>query len=393
MNDLIKIQKFEVEIQNASSILAENKTSVTRAKTYGESLLENFSKGISDQTYKAGLEYLSKVQKTVKSMNEKRKPITQLLNDLAKQFTTLEAELSATGDTIPAKVKAKLDEYAAELIRKQKQQEAELERKRREGLQMTELEAEVKNIYLERYYTITKDAVRQLSTIWNSITLENFDEVSAIIVDATYPIDQSFFSYQSLTMVDRQKYSLLPEPVISQTYAKILDEVYSGYVAEFQKQFEQMKNEIVAQFDRRYQELQEMSKASTAEAERLRLQAIEEEKLRVAEQQARIEADKKAQVDAVQNAKIASNITNLFDTAQPVAEIKVKEVAEINVTNPAGWIELVLFYFEHEGNKLSLEKLEKKFGFAKKFAESKYMKDDIKIHSKHLQYVETAKAK
>lgn len=393
MNDLIEIQKFEVEIQNASSILSENKTSVTRAKTYGESMLENFSKGISDQTYKAGLEYLSKVQKTLKSMNEKRKPITQLLSDLAKQFTTLEAQLAVTGDTVPAKVKAKLDEYAAELIRKKKQQEAELERKRREGLQMTELEAEVKNIYLERYYTITKDAVRQLSTIWNSISLENFDEVSAIIVDATYPIDQSFFSYQSLTMVDRQKYSLLPEPVIAQTYAKILDEVYSGYVAEFQKQFEQMKNEIISQFDRRYQDLEYISKASTAKAEQLRLQAIEEEKLRVAEQQARIEADKKAQVDAVQNAKIASNITNLFDTAQPFAEIKVKEVTEINVTNPAGWIELVLFYFENEGKTLSPEKLEKKFGFAKKFAENEYMKNDVKINSKFLTYIETAKAK
>ena len=37
--------------------------------------------------------YLVNVNKTIKAMNERRSPITQMMTQIAKQFTTLEADL------------------------------------------------------------------------------------------------------------------------------------------------------------------------------------------------------------------------------------------------------------------------------------------------------------
>lgn len=393
MNDLIEIQKFEVEIQNASTIHSENLTSLTRAKNYGESLLEAYSKGINDNTYKAGLEYLAKVQKTVKAMNEKRKPITQMLNEIAKQFTVLEAELATTGDTIPAKVKARLDEYAAEIIRKRKEEEAKLEHARRRDQELIEFTSNIKTAMFNRYQEIVNDGIRLLSGIFKSATLENFDEVSATIMNATYPISIEMFDCSSIIKNTKGVYGLLTIDDFKQVCSKSIHDQFPEYQKMMNKRFDDLKQSYISEFDVKYQELQEIAKAGEIEAERLRQKAIEDERFRLAEQLAKLELERKAEETAIQNSKIASNITSLFDTAQPVNEVKVKEITEITVTNPAGWIELVLFYFENEGKTLSNDKLEKKFGFAKKFAESEYMKNDVKINSKFLNYVETAKAK
>lgn len=389
-NQLIVPEKFEIEIQNASAVLADNQTRVKRAIDYGQSLLTNYQQtGVSDETYKAGIEYLLKVKKTVQVMNEKRKPITQLLNEIAKQFTSLEAELAQAGTTIPAQVKQKLDEYAAEVARKKRELELIAENKRRKEQQTTEFEAEIRNTMNQMYFRYLKDVIDRLERIWKEVKLEDFDSVTSDIVDAEFELPLEYFNVIKI----ERTYSALTQQDKDDVSEKIKTLLFPELKAKFEKEVDEAKHSIIVQFDERYTELQELAVADAEKAERIQKEADAREAKRIEEMNAKIKEDEKAAQEATENAKIAGNINSLFDSAQPVNDIKVKEVTEIHVTNPAGWIELVLFYFEREGKTLSPDKLEKKFGFAKKFAESAYMKSDEKITSKFLQYVETAKAK
>lgn len=394
--ELIPFEKISSEIATAGQVLKENKTSLTRATDYGSSLLSKFEQGVNDNTYKAGLEYLAKVRKTVQSMNEKRKPITQLLNEISKQFTSIEAELAEKGDTIPAKVKAKLDEYAAEIARKKRELELELENKRRIDLQKNICTTEVKKLLDEKMFAFLNDVVSIFNRIWSNVSLDDFDNVTAEIIDAPGKFELPFeYFTKQLQTINTKKFLFdkLSDQEIDQICNSTLKEHYPTLLSTFNKNLDEAIHVIVSSFDQRYAELQQLEKASQEEAELLKKQAEEDALKRKQEQERQLQLAKENAELTAKQSHIAENITTLFDTAQPTNEVKVKEVTEISVASPAGYIELLLFYFEHEGKKLSLEKLEKKFGFAKKFAESKYMKDDIKIHSKHLQYVETAKAK
>lgn len=394
--ELIPFEKITSEIQTAGQILEENKKSLTRAADYGSSLLANLENKIDDNMYKTGLEYLGKVRKTVQTMNEKRKPITQLLTEIAKQFTTIEAELAEKGDTIPAKVKAKLDAYAAEIARKKRELELELENKRKIDLQKNLCTNECKKLLDEKMFAFLNDVIGIVNRIWSNVSLEDFDNVTAEIIDAPgkFELPYEYFTKNLQTIYQKSfMFDKISDQEIEEICKSVLKEHYPTLLETFTKNLDEAIHVIVTSFDQRYAELQQLEKASKAEAELLKKQAEEDDLKRKQEQQRQLQIAKENAELTAKQTHIAENITTLFDTAQPVNEVKVKEVTEINVISPAGFIELLLFYFEHEGNKLSIEKLEKKFGFAKKFAETKYMKDDIKINSKNLQYVETAKAK
>ncbi len=390
MSELITIEKFSVEIQTATAVLEENKTSVQRATDYGNSLLVNFEKnGVNDKTYQSGSEYLMKIRKTVQTMNEKRKPLTQFLAEISKQFTSLENELAATGETVPAKIKAKLDEYAAEIARKQREQEIEAENKRKKAIQITECEGEIRTRINQMFNSFADDCINEIETNWRNISLDDFDNVSANIMSASSQLIMS-----DLANLRLPYFTLITSAEVSEIANKIKIESLPELNHRLTRSIESTKDSIIEQFDVRFDELHKIAEAKGAEAVRLKKEAELAEQKRLAEQKARIEEDQKAAAEAVQHQKIASNINNLFEsTTSNENNVKVKEITEIHLTNPAGWIELVLFYFEKEGKTLSADKLEKKFGFAKKFAEAHYMKTDEKITSKFLNYIETAKSK
>ena len=85
-------------LQTAPDILARNEASVSACTNAGKTLLDTIegNGGIgTDEIDTAVQEYLAKSKKTVENMNNRRKPLTQMLTAISKRFTTLEGSIDA----------------------------------------------------------------------------------------------------------------------------------------------------------------------------------------------------------------------------------------------------------------------------------------------------------
>ena len=73
---------------------------------------------------------------------------------------------------------------------------------------------------------------------------------------------------------------------------------------------------------------------------------------------------------------------------------KVKEGYDIKVLNPAGYLQLISFWFENEGKNLTNDKIESmSITRIKAFCEKYAVKNDVTIESKLLVYEPVYKAK
>jgi len=142
--------------------------------------------------------------------------------------------------------------------------------------------------------------------------------------------------------------------------------------------------------------------ALNAEAERQRLanEAAENERLRKVEEKARLQEEARqsqlrAEATATVNAT-GQSVSAMVDTqADLFTEApKVKEGYNIKVLNPAGYLQLISFWFENEGKNLTNDKIESmSVTRIKAFCEKYAVKNDVTIESKLLVYEPVYKAK
>ena len=111
-------------LQTAPDILARNEASVSACTNAGKTLLDTIegNGGIgTDEIDTAVQEYLAKSKKTVENMNNRRKPLTQMLTAISKRFTTLEGSIDAKSKgTIPYLLQMERNKYAAKKLEEQK---------------------------------------------------------------------------------------------------------------------------------------------------------------------------------------------------------------------------------------------------------------------------------
>lgn len=85
-----------------------------RCNEAGQALLDTIQgEGMNELIDQAAADYLKKVNITIKNMDERRKPITQIFDRIRSFFTSQEREIDPKNSlSIPAKVLAKRNEYA-----------------------------------------------------------------------------------------------------------------------------------------------------------------------------------------------------------------------------------------------------------------------------------------
>ena len=168
-----------------------------------------------------------------------------------------------------------------------------------------------------------------------------------------------------------------------------LNDVCSIELMEYRK-------ELIEKVPSKVRELEAIAAAGAEEAARLQKEAAERKAVEAARLQA--ESDRKAK-EAAQNAEIEAAGKTLEATINTQATLfteapKTKDGYLIEVVHRAGYGLLFQFWFEKEGNGLSVDKIEKKtIGQMKLFAENWAVKNDEKITSPLLKYHETYKAK
>ena len=146
--------------------------------------------------------------------------------------------------------------------------------------------------------------------------------------------------------------------------------------------------------------MQEIARASAEEAERRRQQMAETEaaeNARHEEERKRREEEAKAAAEAE---RMKAEVDSLFADAAATADIqtayapKARVKLRMNILNPEGFPEVLMFWWAREGKNLSTEELAKKFKTIISFCEREANSPQgEKIASEHIEYVEEVTAK
>jgi len=377
---------------NASNILNDNRARVQRAKEAGQALLERMEAGMDESVYNQGLEFLSKIRKTITLMNETRKPVTQIIGEVSKMFTGLEADIDPKGKTtIPGAIQVKLDAFAAELARRKAEEERLAALKLAKEKAKIEVRADFEVKLNQHFVSYMQSEIDALNRYWSGVTLETFDEVTNEILNFNIDLNEN-----ALRNIKYSANTLHVTPAeVTEIMEAVITEKFPDFRNKYREAVHQRRDEITLVFNSRKLELKEIASASEAEA--LRLRQIAEERER-AEQAETLRKSQEMLDKANAQTEVAKNtaaVETLFDIAATVATpaVKIKEQISINVNGPAGWMAVLAFYFEKEAKGMTSDQLEKKFGFARKFAESYFDKHGEEIKSPYLTYTKTAKAK
>jgi len=443
--DLLEVEKLQQIVATAPEILQSNITSKTKCIEAGQKLVELAKTGMTDFYDEQLSIFLTKAKKTVDSMNERRKPFTQIITAVSKQFTTLESELKPIMDevqemrnayaTVKMNLKIETDKAAQLFLEKEK-----------EIIVIRQLCDVVMGKFFSDCITETKVSIAEF---FNGLTLETIEEAGTVLSTTTTNFDSRYTLPRAIIVDLSMKYTTTEE------YDKIVADVlavnYSPKKYEYTREIQSTLKEYSDKFPSKKAELLAIQKAELEEKARkeAQLKAEQEEKKRLellskanAEEKAKLEAEQRIanaekarlaeiqrladeekqrladivtkrledekkeleaqqlarEVKAQEDAAIAASASTagaMVDAAVMTSETpNVKEGYSIQLKSSAGYLLLVQFWFEKEGKTLAIDKFEKMtFDRVKRFCEAYAIKNDEFLESPLLSYEPVYKAK
>lgn len=386
----INIAEIQKVIGEAPTVLEGNKASVSKALAVGNNLL-NLVKadGMSDLMDTQMANYQSKVKVTIKTMNENRRGFTQLVDRLKKEFTSLESAL----DPINTEIQKLRDAYATKKINEQKERERIALEQKKKDIEKIEVKRQAEVKLSEKFQDILTAQKNGMLEQFEAYTLETIDSAEVGIKAISEAFTTESFNGLSVTITS----SILTKEEVASIVADVKSrELFASFNEQFKQSVSAEKRTMIDKLPSKKQELIEISRAGEEEKKRLEAEAQkrkdeEAQKIIADQEAAKKEAEAKASVTASSEAATAivtAQATMTFDAP------KVKESYKIEVTNNAAFLIIAQFWFEKEGKTLSQEKIERKtFAQMKAFCEDYATKNDEKINSPFINYVETIKAK
>ena len=389
--ELIKIDEVKNILSSFPEIIGRNTNSVKKCNEAGQTLLDTIEgEGMNEAIDQAAADYLKKVSVTIKNMDERRKPITQIFDRVRSFFTSQEKEIDPKDSTtIPGKLVAKRNE-------EEQKRKKEAEQRARIETEKANYQQTIENSLLSYFNQYLSSKISELQGIFSNLTHENFDrEVIGITVFQTdYP--KSHFDKFS---ADSATYYISQETK-KEIRRNILEGKYEQYAQQYKAKLLNVKQDLTDRIPSKRKELAELEQLRLANAEAA-AKAEEVRKQREAAETAKqMEEIKKAEEAAKQEAAMKaqqSSIGSLFagaaaSIAPPPTNAKVKE--KIIVLHQQGYLEVFQMWWINEGQTLPVEELEKIFKkmitYCEKQANSKEQKH---IESQFISYEADVKAK
>lgn len=437
---IIKQQAAEVTKSSATiktsimDAIRDNSKSLEACVSFGEGLLAETANGMTDDLDTRIASYIKKGKATSKAMAERRKVVTQVFDMVKTGFTQMEKMLDAKStDSIIYQLQKKRDDYAVWKLDQQRKAEAERQRLARIEAEKNRLSEEVKRICDDILNEQIHVAVSSIDSAFSLLTIDNASTVEKSI--KSQPTELKIGAYLA-----KRKPSYSNE--LSDDDAKaVMNKAYSEVHAELEKQYtETVTKAIQEKVDLIPSKVKELIEQKHLEEERRR----KEEEARKAAEEAKKIADEKARKEAEEKARIAAEEAKKAEEARKAHEeevrkaeeaaaaerqkqldeqrkaneqkreleaskakandlfnlstsedtsVKAKVTRHIEVKNSDGFMEIIQFWWVHEGAKMSTEDLAKKLGFMVKAAEKVANKTGETIVSDNIAYVEDVKAK
>ena len=380
-------------VHQAPAILAENQTSRDKAVQAGQNFLQQANNGMNDQLDTLMSQYLDKVRITHKTINERRKPFTQLVQEVVKRFTSLEADIDPASKTnIFFQIQSKRNEYAAAKIAEQQKREREAKDKLEKEKEIISIRSFAESSLRQAVLNYTSSFKQKMISIFESLTLDTVDhgaeQFAGIeqINPALLPMPQTpLYTYTK----PEEIMSIMVEVRSDEALISELKETYKAEVVALRK-------ELIDKLPSKKAELQAIASASAEESKRL-FEAAEKRKQ---EEALRLQKEAEDRAKQAQEDALAKEQAQQLDAAvNTQAELfqetpKVKEGCELIIKNTAAWQLVFMFWWEREGKTLPSEKIEKMTMLRMKtFCENQAVKTGEEINSQLVEYKITYKAK
>lgn len=334
--------------------------------------------------------YVEKARKSLKAINEKRKPFTQMMDEVKKRFTECENDIKAKAD----EVQLIRDDYATKLMQERQAREAEERKKLEREKEIIAVKQLIKTAIGEAFYNLITDKKKKVNALFDSTALDTYE---AIKNNFDSPV--SIFTPKQLQDLKIHVTSnILTAQEIESFRIEITNEdaMQLHYAAEYRSIMSVFQQEVKDKLPSKFKQLHDLAKASEEEAAKIK----EQEALRQAEELEKLDDEKNTAISSVSTAAASeaaaetaqATIGALFNATTEAP--RVKEGMAINIINKAAYPLIFMFWFEKEGNKLDSEKIEKKtIAQMKKFCEDHAVSTGELIDSKLIEYVDVFKAK
>ncbi len=398
-NELIKVEEFSSIMKTAPGMLQRNQQSVEGANNAGQTLLDTIEAngGMNDALDAQVASYLNKIKVTKDNMEARRKPLTQLFDQMRKVFTSLEGEVDTKNmATIPGRLVDMRNRYASQKIAEEKKRQAEALRMQNFNNEKASYKSSLELALSHHYNDFFNNKSALISQVWSNINFANFAEKAKIIQEWPLIYPQEHFNMFRDTFC-----SIYLDP---ETKAAIKAEVMRGKYDSFAKQYrfdmEDLRQSYIDRLPSLQKELEETERIQRVNAEEAKRIEAERKQKELEEQTKRdLEArqqQERAKAEAEASAQ-ASQMNSLFDSAAAATiaptPVKAKITEKIQVLHPAGIIEIYQMWWINEGQNLPIDELEKIHKKMITFCEKKANKDDERIKSQYVQYIEDVKAK
>lgn len=384
----IAITEVQQIIGTAPATLDANRMSVAKASEAADALIANADQsGMSDALDMQMALYTDKCRKTIATMNERRKPFTQIVDALKKEFTSLEGELKTKVEL----VQSFRDGYASAKMEQQRIAQLEAQRKLNAEREVIELKQQAETRLAEGYAEHLRDAKEILLDKFNGATLDNIGDVMAEI--ASYSEVLTPDVYRGFAPILSVKYN--DAQVVDTITKAAMNSSYGAHKSNYSSEISILKLDLEGKKTSKIKELELLAKSegdalAAIEEDRNRRQREEKERLEQQAQQAKDKAAAAAVVEAsAATAKAEINAATIVGSTT-----QVKESYEIILKDISANILIAQFWMVNEGKTLSQEKIDRMtFERMRRFCETQAIRTGEMIDSPYVEYIPKYKAK
>lgn len=393
---IIKQENIAQIVQATPKSYNDNKMSHDKCVEAGEkllSLIEENGGVLNDELDQQIATFIEKAKKTVKRMNERRSPVTKLFDEVRSAFTAIENDIDPSkANTVSYKLQQLRNAFA-------KQKREEEERKRAEMMAKQQLKQAI-----ERYKIDTEENLKQqlnsainqsinaIKDIYNAVTLENYKQSLKRIEEISTELHDGWIN--NLRSTSRTP-AIIPTSDAKQIEQELITQLTSKFKEQYASEIGDMKTYVLERFPSKKANLERIAKANEAEAERLKneleqRQRLEAERLEAERIKREEEERKKTEL-----AKQASEMNGLFSEQATISgyQPKASVTKKINILNTEGILPIVSMWWSKEGCHLSIEELTKVFKKQISFCEKIANKEGIFVQDESVEYIDDVKAK
>lgn len=395
---ILRQENVQMIVQSAPDAYDKNSRSAMRCSDYGRNLLAEIQRGgMNDDLDKRCADYIDKAKRTLRAMNERRSPFTKLFDQIRSEFTGMENVIDpAKKDTVPFQIQQARNDYATRKREEaERARQEEMRRKQREQA-VKRYQQEAEDDFRRQFDSFVTTAINNLSSLNQSLTFDNFDDVSEKIRNFNCSLGNDWFV--SVQCLAHKPYEIT-EAEAGQMRRDILNRISKQFKEQYKFEITEYRDTIMDALPSKKRELERMAKANAGEQARMKaeLEAREAAEVRrLDEERKRKEEEARAAKQVHQAAAEMEGLFGQAAVAAPVAYQPKTAVKKRVVTDsPDGILAVVSVWWSKEGQFLDLKELykifKKQITFCEKLANDKDNPEFIS--SPFVRYEEEVKAK